>query len=69
MGIGTSCQSHGSAPPPFLKVSSLLAEGSRWSLGGGSFPCAHALPLRVTATEMRGEKKLNLVADLSFLSP
>lgn len=34
MAIGTSCQSHGSAPPPFLKVSSLLTEGSRWSFEG-----------------------------------
>lgn len=61
-GLGqTSCPSHRSAPPPFLKVSSLLAEGSRCSFWD--------LPLRATATEMRGEKKLNLVADLSFLSP
>lgn len=45
MGIGTSCQSHGSAPPPFLKVSSLLAEGSRWSfVGGGNFPVRMPYP-------------------------
>lgn len=36
---------------------------------GVGVPCARTLPLRVTATEVRGEKKLNLVAYLSFLSP
>lgn len=45
MAIGTSCQSHGSAPPPFLKVSSLLTEGSRWSFGGvGDFPVRMPCP-------------------------